>query len=46
MRGHGPLVGTLYLWRTIRPIHIDLIVTVVCVVYGAACSLILQEAFL
>ena len=46
MRRHGPF-ASLYLRRTIGPIHIKLlIVAVVVAVNSTASSLILQEAFL
>ena len=43
MRWHSPFT-TLYLWRTIRPIQINLLIVVI--VYSTASSLILQKAFL
>ena len=42
MRRHGPF-ATIYLWSTIRPIQINLLVVVI--VYSTACSLIFQKAF-
>ena len=43
MRWHSPFT-TLYLWRTIWPIQINLLIAVI--VYSTASSLILQKAFL